>query len=116
MRNALSWESFASAERDDEAGQVLTAGWGANGQLGAGDMMLGPAVSRIRNVGRRGATVTAEGADPHLLRQLDYNNIGERASARLADELYTHSEEQRQYTPPCWEPLFLGGVGFVAQQ
>ena len=37
MRNALSWESFASAERDDEAGQVLTAGWGANGQLGAGD-------------------------------------------------------------------------------
>jgi hypothetical protein len=86
------------------------------GQLGAGDMMLGPAVSRIRNIGRRGATVTAEGADPHLLRQLDYNNIGELASARLADELYTHSEEQRQYTPPCWEPLFLGGVGFVAQQ
>ena len=37
MRNALSWESFASAERDDEAGQVLTAGWGANGQLGVGD-------------------------------------------------------------------------------
>ena len=37
MRNALSWESFASAERDDEAGQVLTAGWGAIGQLGVGD-------------------------------------------------------------------------------
>ena len=86
------------------------------GQLGAGDMMLGPAVSRIRNVGRRGATVTAEGADPHLLRQLEYNNIGERGSAWLAKEFYIHSEEQRQYTPPCWEPLFLGGVGFVAPQ
>jgi hypothetical protein len=81
------------------------------GQMG--DMMLGPAVSRIANIGRLGATVTEHG-DAHLQQQLDYNNIGDGGLSVPADSLWIHSEEQRQYTPPSWEPLYVGGIGFVS--
>ena len=77
------------------------------------DMMLGPAVSRISNIGKLGATVT-EGGDAHLQKQLQYNNVGDKGLAVSASSLWIHTEEARQYTPPCWEPLFVGGVGFIA--
>jgi len=77
------------------------------------DMMLGPAVSRITNIGRLGATVV-EGGDAHLQRQLDYESVGHQGLQVAPGSLWIHTEEARQYTPPCWEPLFLGGVGFIA--
>ena len=88
------------------------------GQIGGRDMMLGPAVSRISNIGREGATVSPDAADPHVLKQLNYNNVGNQSVA--VDELYLHVpdgavEGDRQYTPPCWEPLYLGSVGFISQ-
>ena len=81
-------------------------------------MMLGPAVSRISNIGREGATVSADAADPHVLKQLNYNNVGNQSVA--VDEMYLHVadgavEGDRQYTPPCWEPLYIGSVGFISQ-
>jgi hypothetical protein len=78
------------------------------------DMMLGPAVSRISNIGRLGATVTEDGQDPHLQRQLQYNKVGDEGLAIRPEALWIHSEAQHQYTPPAWEPLFVGGIGFIA--
>ena len=88
------------------------------GQIGGRDMMLGPAVSRVSNIGREGATVSADAADPHVLKQLNYNNVGNQSVA--VEEMYLHVadgavEGDRQYTPPCWEPLYLGSVGFISQ-
>ncbi len=78
------------------------------------DMMLGPALSRISNIGRLGATVTDDGQDPHLQRQLRYNKVGKEGLAIRPETLWIHSEAQHQYTPPAWEPLFVGGIGFIA--
>lgn len=76
------------------------------------DMMIGPAVSRISNIGTEGATVTASaGADKFLQDQLDYKAD---SGARIPPSAYTLDPSEMQYTPPGWEPLYVGSLGFVA--
>mmetsp|Transcript_41434 Transcript_41434/g.84710 ORF Transcript_41434/g.84710 Transcript_41434/m.84710 type:complete len:1046 (-) Transcript_41434:18-3155(-) len=74
------------------------------------DMMLGPAVSRIRNIGTEGVTVSEDGGDAHLQEQLQY----EMVDTKIKKSAYKLDPSEDTYTPPGWEPLFLGNLGFVA--
>ncbi|KAJ1492297.1 hypothetical protein T484DRAFT_2976809 [Baffinella frigidus] len=78
------------------------------------DGQLGPAVSRVSNVGTDGATVNHQG-DAFLLAQLAYSQVGETGQGlAAAGKLWLDESERTHYTPPAWEPLFLGGIGFVS--
>eukprot|EP00961_Rhodomonas_salina_P158754 2137034-Rhodomonas_salina.6 len=76
------------------------------------DMMLAPAVSRIRNIGVKGATVKDDG-DDFLHQQLDYKDVGKNASFRRSHFWIDHTVPMH-YVPPAWEPLYLGSLGFIA--
>jgi len=79
-------------------------------------MMIGPALSRVRNVGREGVTVTEKG-DEFLQRQLEYAVAKNSQDSLPLDHLWIDKKDRNQFTPPMWEPLYLGaGIGFLAPQ
>uniref|UniRef100_A0A7S0HPS4 Alpha-1,6-mannosyl-glycoprotein 2-beta-N-acetylglucosaminyltransferase n=1 Tax=Hanusia phi TaxID=3032 RepID=A0A7S0HPS4_9CRYP len=77
------------------------------------DMMLAPAISRVRNIGRRGSTVN-DIVHEDLIRQLNYLDVGSSADF---DETSFHIDDSASlsHTPPAWEPLYVGGIGFVSR-
>mmetsp|Transcript_28261 Transcript_28261/g.91502 ORF Transcript_28261/g.91502 Transcript_28261/m.91502 type:complete len:969 (-) Transcript_28261:184-3090(-) len=80
------------------------------------DMILGPAVSRLSNVGHEGVTVE-QGDDDVLLKQLDYAVVSHTSSSAFqASKLWLDTETRNQFLPPSWEPLYLGSVGFLWPQ
>mmetsp|Transcript_9399 Transcript_9399/g.31447 ORF Transcript_9399/g.31447 Transcript_9399/m.31447 type:complete len:1072 (-) Transcript_9399:53-3268(-) len=93
------------------------------------DMMLAPAISRVRNIGRKGSTVN-DIVHEDLLRQLNYTDVGSKADfhessfriddaghCRLLDVCLRPARLSAPlpHTPPAWEPLYIGGIGFVSR-
>jgi len=70
--------------------------------------MLGPAVSRLENLGKEGATVNSENS--WLLEHLDYSKASE-------DDLHIERHEfyfdKNVSNPLMWRPLYFGGLGFA---
>ena len=76
------------------------------------DMMLAPAVSRIRNIGMKGATVMDNG-DALLYQQLDYKAVGENTTFDHK-RFWIDDTVAMHYVPPAWEPLYLGAIRFIS--
>jgi len=79
------------------------------------DGMLAPALSRVRNVGRSGATVSEEDLQPHILAQLAYNATDAADAAAFDPAALVLEPGGAAYVPPAWEPLHVGVLDFLSQ-
>ena len=77
--------------------------------------MLAPALSRVRNVGRSGATVSEEDLQPHILGQLAYNATDAADAAAFDPAALVLEPGGAAYVPPAWEPLHVGVLDFLSQ-
>ena len=76
------------------------------------DGLLAPAVSRVRNIGVEGATVSR--SNKRSTNQLLYASTPAGVKPLDPRALYLDTPDQLHYVPPSWEPLFMdAGIGFL---